>query len=105
MANVIANSCQDVIVPFAIDSINGARVIKWLGLVPQLVYCDASHEEGDVIRDMEAYWDLIPSGGGMLCDDWSGHFPGVLADGERFMQRTGLKPDLIQGEKVLLVKP
>jgi len=105
MANVIEHGCQDVIVPFAIDSINGARVIKWLGLVPSLVYCDASHEEGDVLRDMNAYWDLLPSGGGLLCDDWSNHFPGVLADGERFIAQTGLIPTLIQGEKVLFVKP
>lgn len=105
MSNVVTNNFHDVIVPFAIDSLNGARVLKWLGLVPQFIYCDASHEEGDVIRDMHAYWDLIPSGGGMLCDDWSGHFPGVLADGQRFMEQTGLKPVLISGEKVLFIKP
>jgi len=105
IGNVIQNNCHDVIVPFAIDSINGARVIKWLGLVPQFVYCDASHEEGDVLRDMNAYWDLLPSGAGMLCDDWSRHFEGVLRDGERFMAQTGLKPVEIQGEKVLFLKP
>jgi hypothetical protein len=105
VANVIANGCQDVIVPFAIDSINGARIIRWLGLVPSLVYCDASHEEGDVLRDMNAYWDLLPSGGGLLCDDWTNWFPGVLADAERFMAQTGLKPVLMEGEKALFVKP
>jgi Methyltransferase domain len=105
MGNVIQHGCQDVIVPFSIDSINGARVIKWLGLVPQFVYLDASHEETDVIRDMHAYWDLLTPGGGMLCDDFSGHFPGVIADGNRFMEQTGLKPVLIEGEKVLFIKP
>ena len=105
IANVIEHGCQDVIVPLAMDSAGAARVVKWLGLVAGLVYCDASHEEGDVIRDMNSYWELVPSGGGMLCDDWSNHFPGVLADGERFMAQTGLKPVLIAGEKVLFLKP
>jgi SAM-dependent methyltransferase len=105
IGNVIAHGCEDTIVPFAMDSIGAARVIKWLGLVPSLVYCDASHEEGDVLRDMNAYWELLPSGGGLLCDDWSGHFPGVMRDGARFMEQTGLKPILIEGEKVLFIKP
>lgn len=105
IANVIQQGCQDVIVPFPMDSLNAARVIKWLEIVPQYVYIDASHEEGDALRDYLAYWDLLPSSGGMLCDDWSDHFPGVMKDGERFMQQIGLEPDLIQGEKVLFIKP
>ncbi len=105
MANVIEHKCQDVIIPFPMDSIGAARVIKWLGLVPSLVYCDASHEEGDVLRDMNAYWDLLQSGGGLLCDDWTNWFKGVLADGERFIAQTGIQPVLIEGEKVLFIKP
>jgi hypothetical protein len=104
MANVIANGCQDVIVPFAIDSINGARVIKWLGLVPTFLYIDASHEAGDVRRDYEAYWDLLPSGGGMLVDDLTGYFPGVVKDFTEFTRDHNLTPVLSEGEKSLVVK-
>jgi len=105
MANVITHGCQDVIVPLAIDSINGARVVKWLGLVPQLIYVDASHEEGDVIRDYEAYWDLLTPGGGLLADDLSGHFPGVVKDWTVFTSMNNLTPVLTEGEKALLIKP
>lgn len=105
MANVIQHNCQDVIVPLASDSINGARILEHLGIVPDFVYVDASHEEADVLRDYLAYWKLLPSGGGMLCDDWSGYFPGVMSDGQRFMEKTGIKPALIEGEKVFFVKP
>lgn len=105
VANVIANGCQDVIVPFAIDSINGARVIKWLGLVPGLIYVDASHEAGDVRRDYEAYWDLLGPGGGMLVDDLTNWFPGVVADWTAFTADHGLTPVLTEGEKALVVKP
>jgi hypothetical protein len=105
VANVIANGCQDVIVPLAIDSINGARVIKWLGLQPQLVYVDASHEEGDVRRDYEAYWDLMPPGAGMLVDDLTNWFPGVLKDWTEFIADHSLVPVLTEGEKALVIKP
>jgi len=105
IANVITNDCQDVIVPLAMDSIGAARVIKWLGLGPGLIYVDASHEKGDVARDYEAYWDLLPSGGGMLVDDLSNHFPGVVEDYSYFCGKYALKPVLTEGEKALLLKP
>ena len=105
IANVIANGCQDVIVPLAIDSINGARVIKWLGLVPDLIYVDASHEKGDVRRDYEAYWELLPQGGGMLVDDLTNWFPGVVEDWTNFIADHNLTPVLAEGEKALAIKP
>jgi len=104
VANVIANGCQDVIVPLAMDSIGAARVIKWLGLVPTFLYIDASHEAGDVRRDYEAYWDLLPSGGGMLVDDLTGYFPGVVKDFTEFIADHNLTPVLQEGEKALVVK-
>lgn len=105
MANVIDHGCQDVIVPFATDSLNGARVLKRLGITADLIYVDASHEEGDVLRDYEAYWPLLKSGGVMLVDDLSGHFPGVINDFERFCKCHGIRPELIEGEKAILIKP
>lgn len=105
IANVIANDCQDIIVPFAIDSLNGARILKWMGITSQLVYVDASHQEGDVRRDYEAYWELIESGGGMLVDDLTGWFPGVLKDWAAFTEAHNLKPVMTEGEKALVIKP
>jgi cephalosporin hydroxylase len=105
IANVIANHCEDVIVPMACDSINAARILGWLGLVADLVYVDASHEEGDVIRDYEAYWPLLRSGGGLLADDLSGHFPGCVHDWDVFTLKHQLKPVLVEGEKALVIKP
>lgn len=105
MANVIERRSQDVIVPFAMDSTNAARVLKWKGILADLIYVDASHEEGDVLRDYDAYWELVRSGGLMLCDDWSGCFPQVIRDGNRFIEKHGVQPILIEGEKVLFQKP
>lgn len=105
IANVIANGCQDVIVPFAMDSVGAARVLEWLGIKSALIYIDASHEEGDVLLDYENYWKLVPPGGGLLADDLSGHFPGVLADWNRFLVGHKLNPVMVQGEKALVIKP
>ncbi len=103
LANVITHHSQDKIVPLAMDSQGAAMVITWLGLVPQLVFIDASHEEGEVLRDLEAYWKLLPSGGGMLVDDATG-FPGVVHDLARFTETHNLKP-IYCGEKAFLTKP
>lgn len=105
LANVVGNQCEGIILPFATDSLNGARVLAWLGIVPQLIYIDASHEQGDVLRDLEAYWALLPTGGGLLVDDISNHFPGVVHDWLAFMKTHALKPHTSQGEKALVIKP
>jgi len=105
VANVIVHGCQDVIVPLATDSINGARILEFLGIAPDLVYVDASHENEDALRDYESYWRVLKSNGGMLCDDVSGHFPGVVEAVARFSGTMAIKPNMVEGEKVLLIKP
>lgn len=106
IGNVIQRSFTDKILPLSLDSVNAARLLKRLNIRPSLLYIDASHEQGDVLRDYEAYWDLLMPGGGMLVDDLSNHFPGVLHDWVQFTTTTarGVTP-LIQDEKGLLIKP
>lgn len=102
LANVIERGVQDTIVPLAMDSMGASMVIKWLGIVPKLVFIDGSHEEGDVYRDLDAYWKLLPAGGGMLIDDVTG-FPGVVADLARFIGTQNLRP-VYNNEKALIIK-
>lgn len=104
MGNVIVRGASDRVLPIALDSLNGARLLKLLGIVPNLVYVDGSHEEGDVLRDYEAYWALLPKGGVMLVDDLTGWFPGVVRDFEKFVKMWGLSP-VVEGEKGMLIKP
>lgn len=105
MGNVIEHGVQDTILPVPMDSTNAARLLKLLDIYPDLVYIDGSHEEGDVLRDYEAYWDLLHSGGVMLVDDLTNWFPGVIRDWDRFIANHQLNPVLIEGEKGMLVKP
>lgn len=104
MGNVMARGVQDVVLPLSVDSMTGARILKFMGIVPNMVYVDGSHEEGDVIRDYEAYWELLPKGGVMLVDDVSDFFPGVQRDFAYFCGLYCLTPTM-RGEKGMLVKP
>lgn len=104
IGNVMQHGVQDLIVPLSIDSLNGARLLELLRITPSLVYVDGSHEEGDVLRDYEAYWKLLPSGGLMLVDDLTNWFPPVVRDFERFVKEHNLTPE-VDNEKGLMIKP
>jgi len=105
MNNVLEAQMDDVIIPFPIDSMAGARFLKERGVKCQMCYVDSSHEEGDVRRDYEAYWELLESGGGLLVDDLTNWFPGVVADWTAFIKDHNLSPIMTEGEKALLIKP
>lgn len=105
IGNVMAHHVEDVILPLALDSVNAARLIDHLGIYPEFIYSDASHESGDVIRDYDTYWKLLRPNGVMLCDDWSSFFPGVVKDGKLFMQQNSIVPKEVEAEKVFFVKP
>lgn len=106
LANVIDSGCQDMILPLTLDSINAARLLAARGIKASLCYVDASHEEGDVLRDYEAYWPLMSSGGVFLIDDHSNHFPGVVKDWEKFWKINNIEPETwdVSGEKIAVVK-
>lgn len=107
MANVIRHECQDMILPLAIDSLNGCRLLKAMCILPNLVYVDASHEQGDARRDYEAYWDILPPGGIMIVDDISNHFPGCVYDWNEFAKHHKIPESSwdVSGEKIAVVKP
>ena len=104
MSNVIAKGESGKIVPLALDSQNAARLLKNMGIAPDLVYVDASHEFEDVFRDLVSYWELIKPGGVMLVDDLSDWFPGCVQAWHKFLDTYSLKPVAMEGEKGMLVK-
>ncbi len=69
LENVAAAGLQDLISPVPLPSTTGALLLRRLGLAPQLVYLDASHEEADVRTDLEAWWPLVAPGGILFGDD------------------------------------
>lgn len=105
IGNVVQHGCQDVILPLSLDSLNAARLLEMLNLHPNLIYVDGSHEQGDVLRDFEAYWALLAKGGCMMVDDLTNWFPGVLHDYDTFCNAHSLKPVETEGEKAMFAKP
>lgn len=105
MANAIEQGVSDMLVPVPTDSLNGMRWLKHHGITAPLVYIDGSHEEGDVYRDLVAYFiEILEPGGILLSDDMTGHFPGVVRDFEKFTDVFSLKSE-INLEKARVRKP
>lgn len=90
LSNVFHENLQDIIVPFPISSIQGASVLSVYDCQADAIYIDASHEQGDVYRDMCAYWELLSPGGVMFGDDYDVNWPGVIHDVELFCKTNKL---------------
>lgn len=72
MSNVVHCGHEDVILPIAQTSSNGARILRHHGVKADLIYVDGSHEYLDVHADLNDYFvDLLRPGGVMFGDDWN----------------------------------
>jgi hypothetical protein len=77
MANVLRSGHQDRISPLPQTSENAAAILQRLHIHPDIVYVDAAHEYGPVLRDLEAYLALLAPGGVLFGDDYP-KAPGVV---------------------------
>lgn len=87
--NVFITSMDKTIVPLPMDSMSAARLLAKLGVHADLVYIDGCHAEGEVYRDLEAYWARLRPGGAMLVDDYmpgEPMFAGIVKDVTKFAQ-------------------
>lgn len=57
---------------------------------PGFVYLDGSHEEADVMRDLKAWWEVLPDDGLMAGHDFDDEHPGVMAAVEEFAREREL---------------
>jgi len=84
------------VVPLRTDSTCGLREIHRLGLKPDLIYIDASHDYHNAFEDMQTALDLFP--GSIICgDDW--HYEGVRQAASELAQEYG-KTILTEGNRV-----
>lgn len=70
LSNVVHRGHSDSIIPVPNTSVNGCRILKHMGVQPDLIYIDGSHEMEDVMIDMEMYWDILKPNGVMFGDDY-----------------------------------
>lgn len=73
------------IVPVRADTVAGMREVHSLGIVPAVIYVDASHESDLVARDLRTIFELWPAAH-VVGDDWTwatvkGGVCRVLAEG------------------------
>lgn len=71
LSNAIHAGLADKIVPIRTWSIEAARYLNLMGVKPDLVYIDASHDTESVLADLRAWYPFV-KGHGILCgDDWN----------------------------------
>lgn len=75
LSNVLHANMQDVITPFACDSINAAQVLKRFNVVADIVYIDAGHDYESVSADIKRWIEILRPGGTLLLDD--AHHPPI----------------------------
>jgi hypothetical protein len=70
LSNVIHARLTDKIVPIRMSSIEASYLIGMMGVMPGLIYLDASHDTESVLADLNAWYPFV-KGHGILCgDDW-----------------------------------
>lgn len=97
LANVLHSGHGDRIVPLPQTSLIAGRLLRKHGLKAGLIYIDGSHEEGDVLGDIETFWEILEEGGVMFGDDYDEFWPGLVHDVNRFASSNGLKLEVGDG--------
>lgn len=88
LGNVVRRGMQDIIVPLATTSTQGAIILGKAGIRPDLVYLDAAHDYPSVLLDLNSYWGLISDTGVLIGDDYIG-WGGVTQAANEFAMKTG----------------
>jgi len=94
LSNVVHLGYQDMIVPYPMTSLIGAKYFKKRGISSKLIYLDASHEEEDVYLDASWYWNILVPGGVMFGDDWNQY--GVRPAVEKFAREKSLEIEILE---------
>jgi hypothetical protein len=76
LANVAAAGHHCRILPLPVTSSVGIRLLQRLhreeriSSLPEVVYLDSAHEEGETFLELSYAWDILPPGGILMGDDW-----------------------------------
>ena len=84
VANVLSRDALNDVYPLPMTTVAAAGVLSHLGIVADVVYVDAGHEEEEVRADLENYFELLRPGGVMFGDDYHPNVPGVIRAVDRF---------------------
>lgn len=76
-SNMVHNNINDVVYPLPLPSVIAYDVLRYHGVLADLIYIDASHEYEDVLADITNFYNLLRPGGIMFGDDFTHLWPGV----------------------------
>lgn len=83
LENIRNEGVDDIIIPIPLPSNLGLKYIKYLGINPDIIYIDASHEYDDVKNDILLAKQLNPKV--IFGDDYgNSYFPGVKQAADEF---------------------
>ena len=95
LSNVVHNKLEDYILPIPNTSENGFRYFKYLNIKSEMIYIDASHEEDDVYKDLNNYYELLENNGIMFGDDYQSSWPGVINSVNRFVKEKNIELEIV----------
>lgn len=111
MRNVIEAGLQEFVVPLPLDSLSAATLFERVGIAPEVIHIDGSHEFAPVRMDLEAWWPILARGGVLIGDDYYAvaeardAWPGVRRAFNTFFGEADLLPFEHRGGKCRIRKP
>lgn len=87
--NIRKAGVADIITPLSMTTRTGFQYIGHCGIVPDLIYIDASHEYKDVLEDIESAMSVVKTGG-IICGDDYENKPGVTQAVNDTLGRSGV---------------
>lgn len=100
--NMIALGVADQIVPIPNTTENALEMFRRIGLRSKVIYIDAAHEYGPVLRDAQECWALLNEPGVLIFDDYL-TAPGVTEAVNAFARAAGV-PVFGQPGKAILAR-
>jgi hypothetical protein len=97
LSNVVHNNVQDIILPFPITSTIAYRFFSKKNISADVIYIDGSHEEQDVLIDIENYYKLLNDGGVIFGDDYF-NFVGVANAVNTFVNKYNLRLETVENQ-------
>lgn len=96
LSNVIHSELQDIILPFPNTSDIAYKYFLKKQIKSELIYIDASHEEEDVYRDINNYFNLLSTGGIIFGDDYNNNWPGVKKSVQLFCEQKNISFKILE---------
>lgn len=93
LANVVADGCEQYIVPIPLNSVNASHIVVSAALQVDVIHLDASHDFNSVTLDLGLWWRTLRPGGALIGDDYytDGRWPDVRRAFDAFFTRSAIE--------------